>query len=260
MVRLSGQCAGSVRRRRGRGRRGVGATTTGSGSTRIPVTISPSRVAARPGQPTRFGRLPVEQTAIYTPLRRTSPGPSCARIHQLMRRQWARPYKCRHKGLNATCCLHFESPSTGGGRAPVRQPKEHQSCDDSASFCSPVLLASRRPRLAPLSASADSYGPGSLVKDVPVAGTPHVLDGRVSSIAQVGNTIILGGTFTQTRNNDSTDRDRAVPPRRLRRDHQADQHHLRARTPTATSRWCSRPRTASRSTSAAPTPRSPVPR
>ncbi len=57
---------------------------------------------------------------------------------------------------------------------------------------------------APISANADSYGPGSLMKDVPVAGTPHVLDGRVSSIAKVGNTIILGGTFTQTRNNDST--------------------------------------------------------
>ncbi len=82
--------------------------------------------------------------------------------------------------------------------------------------------------LAPWSASADSYGPGSLVKDVPVAGTPQVLDGRVSSIAQVGNTMILGGTFTQVRNNDSTDRHRAVAARRLRHDHQADQHHLRA--------------------------------
>jgi PKD repeat protein len=57
---------------------------------------------------------------------------------------------------------------------------------------------------APTTAQADSYGPGSLVKQVPVSGTPHVLDGRVSSIAQVGNTIVLGGTFTQTRNNDST--------------------------------------------------------
>ncbi len=56
-----------------------------------------------------------------------------------------------------------------------------------------------------MSASADSYGPGSLVKGVPVAGTPHVLDGRVSTIAEVGNTILLGGTFTQTRNNSSTD-------------------------------------------------------
>ena len=58
--------------------------------------------------------------------------------------------------------------------------------------------------MAPNSASADSYGPGSLVKDVPIAGTPHVLDGRVSSIAKVGNTMILGGAFSQTRNNDST--------------------------------------------------------
>ncbi len=55
----------------------------------------------------------------------------------------------------------------------------------------------------PLIAQAGGYGPGSLVKDVPVAGTPHVLDGRVYSVVQVGNTIILGGTFTQTRNNSS---------------------------------------------------------
>ncbi len=55
----------------------------------------------------------------------------------------------------------------------------------------------------PLIAQADSYGPGSLVREVPVAGTPHVLDGRVFSVVQVGNTIILGGTFTQTRNNSS---------------------------------------------------------
>jgi PKD repeat protein len=56
--------------------------------------------------------------------------------------------------------------------------------------------------IAPL-ASAVSYGPGGLVKDVPVSGTPHVLNGRVNSIAQVGNTIVLGGEFTQTRNNSS---------------------------------------------------------
>ena len=56
---------------------------------------------------------------------------------------------------------------------------------------------------APLIAQADSYGPGSLVREVPVAGTPHVLNGRVLSVVQVGNTIILGGTFTETRNNSS---------------------------------------------------------
>jgi PKD repeat protein len=69
-----------------------------------------------------------------------------------------------------------------------------------------TLLTGLAALTAPLgSAQAASYGPGSLVKTVPVSGTPHVLDGRVSTIAEVGNTIILGGTFTQTRNNDSTD-------------------------------------------------------
>jgi PKD repeat protein len=57
---------------------------------------------------------------------------------------------------------------------------------------------------ASTTAEADSYGPGSLVKSVPVNGTPHVLDGRVNSVVQIGNTIILGGQFTQTRNNSST--------------------------------------------------------
>ena len=57
---------------------------------------------------------------------------------------------------------------------------------------------------APTTVQADSYGPGTLVKSVPVSGTPHVLDGRVLSVVQVGNTLILGGQFTQTRNNSST--------------------------------------------------------
>jgi PKD repeat protein len=58
--------------------------------------------------------------------------------------------------------------------------------------------------LVPSSATSASYGPGSVVKDVPVNGTPHVLDGRVNSVVQVGNTIVLGGQFTQTRNNSDT--------------------------------------------------------
>jgi PKD repeat protein len=65
------------------------------------------------------------------------------------------------------------------------------------------VIAASGAIFAPLPASAASYGPGSLVSDVPVNGTPHVLDGRVNSIVQVGNTIILGGQFTQTRNNSS---------------------------------------------------------
>lgn len=53
-------------------------------------------------------------------------------------------------------------------------------------------------------AEAADYGPGSLVKTIPASGTPHVLDGRVLSVVQVGNTIILGGQFTETRNDAST--------------------------------------------------------
>src|SRR4051812_40099755 len=45
---------------------------------------------------------------------------------------------------------------------------------------------------------------GRLVSEVAAAGTPHVLDGRDLSVAQVGSTMILGGTFTQARNDDSS--------------------------------------------------------
>ena len=40
---------------------------------------------------------------------------------------------------------------------------------------------------------------GQLVSDDPANFTPHVLDGRANAIAQVGNTMILGGEFTQVR-------------------------------------------------------------
>ena len=41
--------------------------------------------------------------------------------------------------------------------------------------------------------------PGMIVSDEPGQNAPNILDGTVYSIAQVGNTIVVGGQFTQAR-------------------------------------------------------------
>lgn len=56
---------------------------------------------------------------------------------------------------------------------------------------------------APSAVRAAETPAGRLVSDDPANFTPHVIDGRVYSIVQVGDTMILGGQFTQTRNNSS---------------------------------------------------------
>jgi PKD repeat protein len=63
--------------------------------------------------------------------------------------------------------------------------------------------------LAPSSAQAASLPAGRLVSDNPAGFTPHVLDGEVDAIVQVGDLIILGGTFTQVAND--SDRTLAIP-------------------------------------------------
>ncbi|MFT4220199.1 MAG: PKD domain-containing protein [Microbacterium sp.] len=47
------------------------------------------------------------------------------------------------------------------------------------------------------SATAAEVTHTKVVSDDPANNTPHVLDGEVNSIAQVGNLIVLGGSFTQ---------------------------------------------------------------
>jgi hypothetical protein len=42
--------------------------------------------------------------------------------------------------------------------------------------------------------------PGRIVSDNPSGFTPHVMDGQVQTLAQVGDTIIVGGSFTTVRN------------------------------------------------------------
>lgn len=46
--------------------------------------------------------------------------------------------------------------------------------------------------------------PGRIVSADPVSFTPHVMDGAVHSMTQVGNLVVVGGTFTRVRNAGST--------------------------------------------------------
>ena len=56
--------------------------------------------------------------------------------------------------------------------------------------------------------AADTGNPdpqtGRIVSDEPGQLAPNILDGSVFSIARVGNTIVVGGTFTQAQNHNST--------------------------------------------------------
>ena len=77
----------------------------------------------------------------------------------------------------------------------------------------------------PASAAADA---ARLPTANPANYSPNVLDGKVDSIWQVGNRVIIGGTFTQVANAAAERRDGLQPqlPGRLRRAHRRGRHGL----------------------------------
>ena len=73
-----------------------------------------------------------------------------------------------------------------------------------AAFVSSVVATPAEPAQAVSAAQI-----GKVVSDDPAGNTPHVLDGYVRTFAEVGNTVLVGGNFTQTR----TDASETVVPR-----------------------------------------------
>ena len=72
------------------------------------------------------------------------------------------------------------------------------------SFFGAFILLMAVVALIPPPASSIDSDAGQVVSEVAAPGTPHVLNGRVYAVNQVGNTIILGGDFTRARNDNST--------------------------------------------------------
>ncbi len=70
----------------------------------------------------------------------------------------------------------------------------------AVAVCCLALLGSS---LLVAPASAGDENGGTLVGEQPVAGTPQVLDGEVLSVLQVGGTVVLAGSFTRARDDDS---------------------------------------------------------
>ena len=70
--------------------------------------------------------------------------------------------------------------------------------------------------------------PGRIVSDNPSGFTPHVMDGQVQTLAQVGNMIIVGGSFTTVRNAGSSTDITREQRLRLQCNDRPGQHELRS--------------------------------
>ncbi len=71
-----------------------------------------------------------------------------------------------------------------------------------------VLVTSGLVLLSPAAQAADTGNTapqaGKIVSDEPGRNTPNILDGTVYSIAKVGNTVVVGGNFTQANSGSGT--------------------------------------------------------
>ena len=92
---------------------------------------------------------------------------------------------------------------------------------------------------------------GQIVSDDPANFTPHILDGTVYSIVQVGDMVVVGGVLHPGPQRHQQHGPDPQPGLRVQRDDGGDQQRLQPRPRTTPSTRCRRPRTASRSTSAA---------
>jgi PKD repeat protein len=67
-----------------------------------------------------------------------------------------------------------------------------------------VLMVSAQTLVSPVAQAADTGNTapqsGKIVSEEPGKNAPHILDGTVYSITEVGNTVVVGGQFTQVRN------------------------------------------------------------
>ena len=87
------------------------------------------------------------------------------------------------------------------GRAGTRP---HRRAITVACLVAGLLTLLMAAGAAPAGAVQPGSHEGQLVSATsPVSWTPHVLDGYVESIAEVGNTVVLGGNFTQFRPSNS---------------------------------------------------------
>ena len=62
-----------------------------------------------------------------------------------------------------------------------------------------AVAAVHAPRVEAVDSAAGGLPPGVVVSDDPAGWTPHVLDGQVLAIAQVGDRVVVGGRFTRVR-------------------------------------------------------------